>query len=82
MGVMAINCCNGCVPPKRYPGCKAHCPDYIIDNAFHQVEKEAERKRKSIQYGITTARSEAVSKALKSRRYSQKNYRRGSKSSQ
>ena len=22
-----ITCCNGCVPPKRYPGCQDHCPE-------------------------------------------------------
>lgn len=66
---MAIKCCNGCVPPKRYPGCKANCPDYIIDNAFHQVEKEAEREQKTISYGITAQRTAGVTKALRERRY-------------
>lgn len=79
---MAINCCNGCVAPKRYPGCHGHCPEYLEEKAHWDALMDAERKKMSIQYGITTARSEAVSKALKSRRYSQKNYRRGSKSAQ
>lgn len=66
---MAIKCCNGCVPPKRYHGCKSTCPDYIIDNAFHQEEKEAERKQKEISFGITAQRTAGVTKALRERRY-------------
>lgn len=65
---MAIKCCNGCVPPKRYPGCKSTCPDYIIDNAFHQEEKEAERKQKEISFGITAQRSASVCKTTKNSR--------------
>ena len=79
---MAINCFKGCVAPKRYPGCHGKCQEYIQEKAQYDARMEAERKRKSIEVGITNARTNAVVKALKSRRYSQKNYRRGSKSSQ
>ena len=43
---MAIKCCNGCVAPKRYPGCHSHCPEYIEAKAKHDEEKAAERKKK------------------------------------
>ena len=66
---MAIRCCNGCVAPKRYPGCKANCTDYIIDNAFHQAEREEQRKKKEISYGLAVQRSAGVTKALRDRRY-------------
>lgn len=79
---MAINCCKGCVAPKRHEACWGHCPEYLAEKAQYDARMEAERKRKSIEVGITNARTNAVVKALKSRRYSQKNYRRGSKSSQ
>lgn len=82
MGMMAINCCKGCVAPKRYPGCHGRCPEYLEEKARWDELMAAERKKLDTQYGITSARSEAVGKALKSRRYSQKNYRRGSKSAQ
>lgn len=79
---MAINCCKDCVAPKRYPGCHGHCPEYLEEKARYDERMAAERKWKRTQNGITNARTSAVTKALKSRRYSQKNYRRGSKSPQ
>lgn len=78
----AIKCCKGCVAPKRHTACWGHCPEYIAEKAEHEARMEAERKRKSIAAGITSERTKAVTKALKNRRYSQKNYRRGSKSAQ
>ena len=37
---MAINSCNGCMPPKRYPGCHSVCEDYL-----KEVEKNELAKR-------------------------------------
>lgn len=37
---MAIKCCNGCVPPKRTPTCHSTCPDYIIEKAFDEAERQ------------------------------------------
>lgn len=65
---MAIRCCNGCVAPKRYPGCKANCSDYAIDNAFHQAEKAENFKKAVIEGNIMSQRSDNVYKAVKSRR--------------
>lgn len=80
--MMPIKCCKGCVAPKRHTACWDHCPEYLEEKAKYEVLMEAERKRKSIAAGITSERTKAVTKALKNRRYSQKNYRRGSKSAQ
>lgn len=65
---MAINCCNGCVPPKRYPGCKAHCTDYMIDNAFHQAEKAERSKKVAIECGLYQQRYSAITKTAGKRR--------------
>ena len=35
-----IQCCNGCVPPKRHLACWSDCPDYI-------AEKEEEDRKKT-----------------------------------
>jgi hypothetical protein len=65
---MAIECCNGCVAPKRYPGCQDHCPDYIIDNAFHQVEKAERSKKVAMECGLYQQRYEAIRKTAGKRR--------------
>jgi hypothetical protein len=80
--MMQIKCCKGCVPPKRHTACWDHCPEYNKENAENKARKAILDKEKSISLGIYSQKSKAVSKALKNRRYSQKNYRRGSKSSQ
>lgn len=80
--MMPIKCCKDCVAPKRHPGCHDHCPEYNKENAENKARKAILDKEKSISLGIYFQKSQAVSKALKNRRYSQKNYRRGSKSAQ
>ena len=77
-----IKCCKGCVAPKRHTACWSHCPEYLEEKAQYEALKEADRIRRRIDAEIVSARANAVHKALKSRRYSQKNYRRGSKSAQ
>ena len=39
------NPCNGCVAPKRHPGCHDTCPDRIIAKAFHEAESTIEREK-------------------------------------
>lgn len=39
-----IDCCNGCVPPKRYPGCGGHCPEYQKQKAKLKADKQRERE--------------------------------------
>ena len=60
-----INCCHFCVPPKRYPGCHDHCPDYAAEKAEDQRLKEADAKRRKIKNDIYNQRAELVTKALK-----------------
>ena len=79
---MPIKCCKGCVAPKRYPGCHDRCPEYKKEKAEYEQRKAAEDKKKFTDQAIYLQKAEAVAKATKSRRYSQKNYRRGSKSAQ
>lgn len=47
-----ITCCKGCVPPKRYPGCKCHCEEYIAQKKEADEEKtridESRRKHMEI----------------------------------
>lgn len=60
-----IRCCYGCVAPKRYPGCHAHCPEYIQEKAIHDAQNEAERKKKQISNGLAVQRNASVEKALR-----------------
>ena len=67
---MGIDCCNGCVPPKRTPTCKfdGTCNRYIKAKAEHDAKKaEADRKR-SIDGGITAQVLRRVARAEKSRK--------------
>lgn len=34
-----IYSCKGCIPPKRYPGCHDHCPEYLEAKKKHDEEK-------------------------------------------
>lgn len=74
---MAIKCCNGCVAPKRHPGCHDHCEKYQKAKAEYDERKEAERKQKEISFGITAQRSSAVTKAIKGRRNHFRNMKKG-----
>ena len=42
----SIDCCKDCKPPKRYPGCGDHCPEYKAQKAKHELEKQREREYK------------------------------------
>lgn len=76
---MAIKCCKGCVAPERYPGCHDRCPEYQKEKAAHEERREVEFSKRRIDQAIYLQRSAAVARALKSRRHSQKNYRKGGK---
>ena len=38
--------CQGCEPPKRYPGCHSHCEEYIAWKKEHDELKEKIKKEK------------------------------------
>lgn len=65
---MAIKCCNGCVAPKRYPGCHDRCPDYIEEKAKHNEEKAAAYKKKAIEDGLNSQAISGVDRAKKKRK--------------
>ncbi len=62
---MAINCCNGCVAPKRHTACWGHCPEYAAEKAEHERRKAEDDKRRMVKNGIYSQRSQNVTKALK-----------------
>jgi hypothetical protein len=63
-----MKCCHHCVPPKRHTACWGTCPDYIQEKAEEEAKKEAERKRRQIDFGIGDQRGRGVRKALKRRK--------------
>lgn len=65
---MAINCCKGCVAPKRYPGCHGTCEEYLACKAEHDRLKAEHDKARDISIGIYADRSKKVYNAMKDRR--------------
>lgn len=47
-----INCCNGCVPPKRSATCHASCPDYAEARTKHEAERKLRRQSSLVQIGL------------------------------
>ena len=66
--IMAIECCRGCVAPKRHPGCHGHCPEYIAERAEYEKRKAEYNKEQDISIAICRSRGEKVYKAMKDRR--------------
>ena len=65
---MAINCCKGCVAPKRYPGCHGQCPEYLKEKAEYDAMKAAADKKKMIEFELDDQRNSLARKANKRRR--------------
>ena len=65
---MAINCCNGCVAPKRFPGCHGTCPEYIAEKAEHDKRKAEQDRERDITGAIIGDQMRKVYRAMKSRR--------------
>lgn len=65
---MAIKCCHGCMTPKRYHGCHAHCPEYLKEKEMHDAEKAKEYLKRHTISNLISQRGEAVSKSNKRRR--------------
>lgn len=63
-----INCCNGCVPPKRNPYCHGSCPEYAEEKAENDRQKAIEYEKKQISRGLYEQRQNAVEKAWKGQR--------------
>lgn len=67
---MMINCCYGCVPPKRTTTCKfdGTCNKYAEAKKKHDQEKAEQEKEHRISFAIYQERGKKVYKALKSYR--------------
>lgn len=63
-----VVCCNGCVPPKRHPGCHDHCPDFITEKLVDDLREEKYRKQQEIHLGLRDQKTRGVIKANKRRR--------------
>lgn len=66
---MAINCCYGCVPPKRTPTCKfdGTCNKYAEANEKHQAEREALRKHLDARDSIYQQKQAGIRRAARSK---------------
>lgn len=62
-----ITCCNGCVAPKRYPGCQDHCPDLHTERILKIVEEADQMNQKRIDDGLKASRMKRVEKAVRKR---------------
>lgn len=65
---MAIKCCNGCVPPKRNPGCHGRCPEYLAEKAEYDRLMAQDREKRDIGNAIYSNRSVKVNNAMRRRR--------------
>ena len=73
---MAIRCCNGCVTPKRYPGCHDHCQEYAKDKAKHDAEKAVIDKNKAISGGIMGQKIAGINRAHRANKPRQSGWKR------
>lgn len=64
----AINCCNGCVAPKRHPACHDHCEEYQKEKAEYEERKAVADREKRISYGLYQQRATALAKNMKGRK--------------
>lgn len=74
---MAINCCYGCVAPKRHPGCHDNCPDRIEEKALNDEKKAVENKNKAISAGITAQKVAGIVRANRRNKPKQSGWKRG-----
>lgn len=65
---MAIRCCNGCVAPKRHPGCHGSCPEYLKEKAEHDAQMEADYKRRHLNQNLNEQRYAAITRAARNKR--------------
>lgn len=65
---MPINCCKGCVPPKRNPYCHSTCQEYIAEKAEYERIRDEHNDKYKVERAIYLSRSDKVYKAMKDRR--------------
>ena len=66
---MAINCCYGCVPPKRTPTCKfdGTCDRYENAKKEHDAEQAATRESRRVNNGILQQKQDGIRRALRAK---------------
>jgi hypothetical protein len=63
-----IDCCNGCVPPKRTADCHSYCPEYTGQRAeLDESNKEINLKHLTAS-NIYGQRSDSVARVTRKRR--------------
>lgn len=45
-----IDCCKGCIPPKRHPGCHSTCEEYLRQHKKHNQEREERYQMRKIDW--------------------------------
>lgn len=65
-----IDCCNGCVPPKRTPTCKfdGTCNRYAEARAKYDEEKAVRDQQKAVHIGLVSQNIRGLEKFKKAQR--------------
>lgn len=58
-----IKCCKNCT--KRNTGCHSTCPDYIIEKAFYEAQREERKEKDLVGYGLYNQRDTVFRKYFK-----------------
>ena len=64
---MSDNCCQFCVPPKRYPGCHDHCQERAEWKRTRDQQKAEYAKKHEIDGYFCLERGKKVEKARKAK---------------
>ena len=59
---MKIECCHGCVPPKRHTACWGHCPEYAKAREEYEARKVAYYGDSVVNQGLIEQRTRGVMK--------------------
>lgn len=63
-----IECCNGCVPPKRTSDCHGYCQEYAKERAELDESKRIINQNAYIASGVQEQKYDRIAKAMKKRR--------------
>ena len=63
-----IDCCNGCVAPKRYPGCHGKCPEYLAQRGELDEANAIKNAEKKLDADIQKQKYDGVARALRGAR--------------
>ncbi len=65
-----IDCCHGCVPPKKTPTCKfdGTCNKYAEAKEKYEKERLEDLRKRDIQAGLRSQVMDSMERAYKARR--------------